>query len=200
MVSNLSDFERSLTLLSYFLAAMSKQWTSILSKIIVKSIRIEYSVSPAAHVCSSAPSCSVDAKQVQVQNLMRYILLFHVDEDIKRILLQLQYCITLPSDPVKEMPYVLVVACAYINAVAAVGYHSTEEFDTLLQTLSSSCGNQPITLRDTIEPGGRKWDEMGAAIAFIHSSQLRTQSGTFLNTPQRARLYPTISYPTTAYQ
>ncbi|KAF5327871.1 hypothetical protein D9619_004599 [Psilocybe cf. subviscida] len=175
--------------------AMSKQWTSILSKIIVKSIQISYSASPAPHICLSAPSCSVDAKYLQVQNLTKYILLFQVHEDIKRILLQLQYCITLPSDPVKDMPYVLVVACAYINAAAAVGYHS-KEFDILLQTLSSSCGNQPITFRDTIEPGGRKWDGLEAAITFIHNSQAQTQRGTLSNIPQ-PRLYPTISYPPT---
>ncbi|KAF5326788.1 hypothetical protein D9619_004217 [Psilocybe cf. subviscida] len=154
---------------------MSKQWTLILTKIIQKSLEIRPST-PAAHVCSSSPSCGGDVKYDNTNRLMKYILLFQVREDIKHTLRLLHRHCTSTPNPVNDLPYVLVVACAYVNAVAAAGcWEGIVEYHMLLETVSSSCGSQTKTLDpDRFDTTIRRWDGLEPALAYIRDDHTHT--------------------------
>lgn len=155
---------------------MSKQWTLILTNIIQNSLEITPSTFGAPHVCSSSPPCGGDVDNKNAEHLMKYILLFQVREDIKYTLQLLHRHCTSTPNPVNDLPYVLVVACAYVNAVAAAGcWEGIVEYYTLLETVSSSCGFQTKTLGpDKFNTTILRWDGLEPALAYIRDNHTHT--------------------------
>ena len=100
---------------------MSRRWTRTLKNLIMDAHKM-IPVQNDADDCygSSPPRCGNNLHCRYIPELTEYILLFQVSEDIRDTLRLLHDLSTSQTSPYEDRPHVLIIACAYINAVARV--------------------------------------------------------------------------------
>jgi hypothetical protein len=121
-----------------------------------------------------------------VDNLVRYIATFQTDDDVIRTLGLLKNLCQVTADPIKDRPFVVVVGCAYINAMTMAERHKIKGFAALFQVLHSVCGAPSRILR----PGDTKyaWEGIRFALEYIRSYQVRVEPAQPLDDSQHGRL------------
>ena len=126
----------------------------------------------APHACSSLLLCVRDVGHDGVKHLMKYILFFQVRDNMQHTLQLLDHHCTSAPNPIHDAPYVLVIACAYIDAVAAAGCSDgIPEFDSLLKSVSSICGHQTQNLSiGDFHRDSRRWDGLESALEYIRDN------------------------------
>jgi hypothetical protein len=149
-------------------------------------------VKPFTRKCagSSTARCGSNLHTKSITQLTEYILLFQVPEDIQATLrLLVELCKSKPN-PVQERPFVLIIACAYINAVANVNQDDVGEFRTLLDMICELCGSLDATLDTHPFSKGRYWPSMESAFDYIRNNREDTPHVLAVPVPQ-----PPVRYP-----
>lgn len=158
---------------------MSQQWTSVLQTIIQTISRESITVQTQKSNQLIKPFWE---DYPDLRNLLRFILIFQVDDHIKETLVSLQNLLT-TEEPIPGRPFVMIFACFYIHALVKVRCHEVKEFSALLNTVSLICGG----VNSTIYPGSYfAWAGLGDAIKWIHSHQLDSNEEAKLGTPERS--------------
>jgi hypothetical protein len=156
---------------------VSDIWTKTLKNVIMDT-RKTVPLHPFTHKCagSSTARCPSNLHTESIIELTEYILFFQVPKDIQTTLRLLHDLFISKTNPVQERPFVLIIACAYVNAVANFNEDDIDEFRTLLDKICALCGSLDPTL-DARPPGkGRQWRSMGSAFDYIRSYHAKSQS------------------------
>lgn len=149
---------------------MSRIWTDILKKVIIDT-RTATPLQPFTEKCtgSSVARCRSNLHTESIIELTEYILLFQIPEDIQGTLCLLHDLYKSEPNPVQDEPFVLMTACAYINAVANVNQDDVDEFRTLLHSICTLCGLPDATLEVRPSGTGRQWLGMETALDLIRN-------------------------------
>lgn len=151
---------------------MSRCWTHILKNVIVDARRM-IPLHAFTRQCggSSTARCSSNLHTESIIELTEYILLYQVPDDIHDTLHLLHDLFKSKPNPVQDRPFVLIIACAYINAVANVNQDDVDEFRALLHSVCTLCGSLDATLEARPAGTGRHWPNMEAALDYIRNYQ-----------------------------
>lgn len=151
----------------------SRTWTLTFKSIILDSQKVP-PAHPFTQKCtgSSAHPCHSNLHTESITELTEFILIFQVPEDIQDTLRQLCTLIDSSPQPVQDAPFVLIIACAYINAVANVNLNSIDGFCTLLHKVCDLCGSLDPTMAPRPGGTGQHWPKMDSAFDYIRSKCL----------------------------
>ncbi|KAF5328255.1 hypothetical protein D9619_013374 [Psilocybe cf. subviscida] len=147
---------------------ISHCWTHILNNLIIDT-RTTIPRQPFTRKCggSSTARCDSNLHTESIIELTEYILLFQVPDDIQKTLCLLHDLYKSKPNPVQDCPFVLIIACAYINAVANVNQDDVDGFSTLLNSICALCGCLDATLEQRPDGTGRYWPSMEIAFDYI---------------------------------
>lgn len=149
---------------------ISRLWTRSLKQLTADACEMG-PLQPFTNKCagSSASECGSNLHTQSIIDLTEYILIFQVRDDIQLILRILHDLCTSNPNPVQERPFILIIACAYINAVANVNLDEIEGFGMLLHMICELCGALNLILE--ARPGGMGlyWPGLEAAFDYIRN-------------------------------
>lgn len=153
---------------------MSYCWTLILRNVIIDARKM-LPEQPFRRKCAGSPTsrCGSNLHTDSIVKLTEYILLFQEPGDIRDTLSFLHsLCISTPN-PVRNQPFVIIIACAYINAVANVKQNDIDEFRILLDMVCALCGSLDAVLEACTGGMGWVWPSLELAFDYIRDHACR---------------------------
>ncbi|KAF5328202.1 hypothetical protein D9619_013361 [Psilocybe cf. subviscida] len=149
---------------------ISQCWTHILRNLIIDTRKM-VPLRPFKRKCggSSNSRCDSNLHTESIIELTEYILIFQAPEDIQNTLRLLHDLYKSKPNPLQDRPFVLIIACAYISAVANVNQDNVDGFSTLLDSICALCGSLDATLEQRPDGAGKHWPSMETALDYIRN-------------------------------
>ncbi|KAF5328262.1 hypothetical protein D9619_013373 [Psilocybe cf. subviscida] len=145
-------------------------WTHMIKNLIIDTRKM-VPLQPFKRKCggSSTARCDSNLHTESIIELTEYILIFQVPDEIQDTLRLLHNLYKSKPNPIQDRPFVLIIACAYINAVANVNQDNVDGFSTLLHSICALCGSLDAKLEQHFDGAGRHWPSMETALDYIRN-------------------------------
>lgn len=150
---------------------VSSLWSQTLKQMVMDICEMTPS-QPFTRKCTRTPAarCTSNLHTESIAELTEYILLFQVRDEIQQTLQMLHDLCKSKPNPIRERAFVLITACAYINAVANVNQDDVEGFGTLLGYICELCGSLDPALEARAGGMGRYWTSVVLAFDYIRNN------------------------------